>query len=145
MSLSVSLVRWLSGSSTWGICGGSCPLIRSRYSSLFEEWQNSWVLFIHSSESLLRVLQVKLSPGLLFPLPLVLLHGRLAVVELDFLIYELFILRDLQTKKFEVEIIVTDWRSTRLILFEVKSFQVGMSQGLLNRDSLIRIKDEHFL
>ena len=102
-------------------------------------------MFIHSSESLLRVLQVKLSPGLLLLLPLVLLHGRLAVVELDFLIYELFILRDLQTKKFEVEIIVTDWRSTRLILFEVKSFQVGMGQSLFNRDSLIRVKDEHFL
>ena len=78
-------------------------------------------------------------------LPLVLLHGRLAVVELDFLIYELFILRDLQTKKFEVEIIVTDRRSTRLIFFKVKSFKVGMGQSLFNRDSLIRVKDEHFL
>ena len=67
------------------------------------------------------------------------------MVELNFFIYELFILRDLQTKKFEVEIIVTDWRSTRLILFEVMSFQVGMGQGLFNRDSLIRVEDEHFL
>ena len=67
------------------------------------------------------------------------------MVELNFFIYELFILRDLQTKKFEVEIIVTDWRSARLILFEVKSFQVRMGQGLFNRDSLIRVEDEHFL
>ena len=67
------------------------------------------------------------------------------MVELNFFIYELFILRDLQTKKFEVKIIVTDWRSAWLILFEVKSFQVGMGQGLFNRDSLIRVEDEHFL
>ena len=67
------------------------------------------------------------------------------MVELNFFIYELFILRDLQAKKFEVEIIVTDWRSAWLILFKVKSFQVGMGQGLFNRDSLIRVKDEHFL
>ena len=67
------------------------------------------------------------------------------MVELNFFINELFILRDLQTKKFEVKIIVTDWCSARLILFEVKSFKVGMGQGLFNRDSLIRVEDEHFL
>ena len=103
------------------------------------------VLFIHSSESFFRILQVKFSPGLLLLLSLVLLHGFFAVVELNFFIYELFILRDLQTKKFEVKIIVTDRRSTRLILFEVKSFKVGMGQGLLNRNSLVRVKYEHFL
>ena len=77
--------------------------------------------------------------------PLVLLHGLLAVVQLNLFVYELFILRNLQTKKLEVKIIVTDRRAARLILLKVKSFQVGVSQGLLNRNSLIRVKNEHFL
>ena len=102
-------------------------------------------MFIHSSESLFRVLLVQLAAGMLLRHPLVLLHGLIAVVQLNLLVYELFILRDLQTKKFEVKIIVTDWRTARLILLKVKSFQVGVGQGLLNRDSLIRVKNEHFL
>ena len=67
------------------------------------------------------------------------------MIELNFFVYELFILRNLQTKKFEVKIVVVDWCTAWFVFLEVKSFQVGMSQGLLNRDSLFRVKNEHLL
>ena len=49
------------------------------------------------------------------------------MVQLDLLKYELLVLRNLQTEKFEVKVEVLDWVSSWLVLFKVQSLHVGVS------------------
>ena len=75
----------------------------------------------------------------------VLLDSLLAVVKLNLFEDELFVLRNFQTKQFEVEIEVTDRSASWLIILKMQSLHVGMSERLVNRYPTSRIKREHFL
>ena len=67
------------------------------------------------------------------------------MVKFNLVEHELLELRDLQAKQFEVEIEGWDWCATRLVFSIVQSGHVGMGECLLNRNSFLRIKSEHFL
>ena len=75
----------------------------------------------------------------------ILIHGLLAVVELDLLEDELLVLGDFETKQFKIEIEVAHGISCRLIIFKMQSFHVRMGQSLVNRDSTSWVKCEHLL
>lgn len=75
----------------------------------------------------------------------VLIHGLLAVVELDLLENELLVLGDFEAKQFKVEIEVAHRIACRLVIFKMQSLHVWMGQSLVNRDSTSWVKCEHLL
>ena len=75
----------------------------------------------------------------------VFLDRLLAVVKLNFLENELFVLWNFQAKQFEVEIKVTDRSAGWLIILKMQSLHVGMSKCLIDCYATSRIKREHFL
>ena len=70
---------------------------------------------------------------------------RWVVIQLSFLINQLLEFSNLQTEKLEVEVKVADWFTKWLIVLLMEFGHVGMLKGLLDRDSLFRVKLEHFL
>ena len=73
----------------------------------------------------------------------VLAYGILRVIQLDLIIYELFVVGPLKRKQLEVKIERRHRRPDGLVIYEVQVFHIWMGQCLLHCNPLLRVKDQH--
>ena len=112
---------------------------------MLENLENCRVLLVHCPQPLLRVASVKFAFGIRFLIAVVGFDCFVAMVQLNLLVNQLFVLRNFQAKELEVKVIVADWRADGLVFLKVQSFHVWVSEGLFDRDSRVRVKSEHLL
>ena len=67
------------------------------------------------------------------------------MVQLDLLEDELLVFGNFEAEKFEIEVKVTDWLPSWLIVLEVESLHVRMREGLLDSNTALRVKSQHLL
>ena len=70
----------------------------------------------------------------------VLLHILLVMIEHYFIVDQVLVVFLLQRVNFEVEVEGTHWFASWLVIREVQLAHVGVSQGLVNSDSLQGVK-----
>ena len=127
--------------------GGCCSsfILVWPWACLVELGKDRGILLIHGSEALLRILVDEVALGELLLQSLVLFSHIVVVIELNLLVHEFLVLRDLQAKHFEVKVKVAYWFARWLVLLEVESFKVRVRQGLLHGDTLLGVKRQHLL
>lgn len=104
-----------------------------------------FVVFVHGPQSVFPEL---LEQGAVWVLLLdfqVLVHGCLAVVQLNFIVDQLLILVGLKTIQLKVKVETRHRLATRLIIRYMQFLHVGVRQSLLDSDTFGWVEGQHLL
>ena len=101
------------------------------------------ILFVHGAQSFLPIFLVKNSLWVLLLIFFVFLNRVVRVIQLNFFIDLLFVLINLKTVHFKVEVKIWDRVTGWFIIGEVQPLHVWMLKGFIDRDSLFWVKCEH--